>query len=204
MTKNTLPIDARALAQSGLTALQLGDAPKPRLTFEQMIEKKIADVSVLLGLAYACKAMKDHEAAIKAIDQALVLEPRNLRALIYKADHFFSIENTKAASAFYQAALDSVSKTNQPSADVRQDLAYAKSMLNSCAQKFESFLHQQLDGKLLALDKQSQRKTERFKHSIDLLLGKKQIFFQNPRLYFFPVFLRFNSTTVTIFRGSKK
>ena len=76
------PVNARALAKSGMEALQKGDAPRARTAFEQILNAGQADASICLALAYACRVMKDGDAMIKAVDHTLTLEPGNLRALI--------------------------------------------------------------------------------------------------------------------------
>src|SRR5256885_15750503 len=73
--------DARAL---GIEALRKGDARKARESFERIVAAGQADASAYLGLAYACAGLKDHPAALAAVQNALALVPRNLRALVMK------------------------------------------------------------------------------------------------------------------------
>ena len=80
--------DARAIAQVGFEALHKGDAHKARESFERVIAAGRADAAVHAALGYACLRLDDKSAALAAAEKALALDPRNLRALILKADHY--------------------------------------------------------------------------------------------------------------------
>ena len=102
---SSLPDDARSLAQVGVDALQRGDARKARESFEQVVRPGETGAMGYLGLAYACRRLGDHPAALYALDKVLVLEPRNPRALILKADCMADMGDSRAASASYQFAI---------------------------------------------------------------------------------------------------
>ncbi|HEX3170227.1 MAG TPA: tetratricopeptide repeat protein, partial [Burkholderiales bacterium] len=106
-------IDARALRESGVEALRRGDARSAREAFARIVEAGPADASACIGLAYACRSLNDHAASLAAIDKALSLEPRNLRALILKADHLSEAGDARSAAAFYLAATKSVPPADQ-------------------------------------------------------------------------------------------
>ena len=113
------PTDIRSLARSGVEALRRGDARAARESFEQIVATGEADASACVGLAYACRSLNDNAASKAAVDKALALEPRNLRALILKADYFAEEGDARAASAFYLAAV----KTAPPADQLPPELA---------------------------------------------------------------------------------
>jgi len=172
------PGDARA---HGIEALRKGDVRKARESFERIVAAGQADASTYLGLAYACTGLKDHPAALAAVDRALALEPRNLRALIMKADHLAAAGDARAASSFYRAALNTAPPADQLPADLRNELARAQAMCARYAAQFEAFLRQRLARGLA-----EGRSAGRFRDSLDILTGGKRIYFQEPRQYFFP------------------
>src|SRR2546425_847808 len=112
------PSDARAHVRSGIEALRKGDARKARESFERIVAAGQADAAAYLGLAYACAGLEDRPAALAAVDHALALEPRNLRALIMKADHLAATGDARAASSFYRAAVDTAPPASQLPADL--------------------------------------------------------------------------------------
>ena len=175
-------IDARALARRGIEALRNGDALKARALFEQIIAAGQADASACLGLVYACRSLQDQPAARAAVDQALALEPRNLRALVLKADLLAEMGDSRAASSFYLAAVRAAPPSAQLPSDLHQELDRAQAMCARYAAQFEAFLRERLAGHGLA----GRHSAERFRQSLDILTGKKKIYFQEPRYYFFP------------------
>ena len=124
--------------------------------------------------------LKDRPAALAAVDRALALEPGNLRALILKADLLAAEGDDRAASSFYLAALKSAPPPEQLPADLRGELGRAQALCARYAAQFEVFLKERLARQA------GGKPGTRFAQSLDLLFGKKQIYFQQPRNYFFP------------------
>ncbi len=176
------PIDARSLVRSGVEALRRGDARAARESFERIVAAGQADASACIGLAYACRSLKDDAASRAAVDKALALEPRNPRALILKADHLADEGDARAASAFYLAAVRAAPPSDQLPADLRKEVGRAQTMCERYAAQFEAFLKD----RLLGNGSVDGRTAGRFTHSLDILFGKKGIYFQKPRYYFFP------------------
>ena len=174
--------DARALAQSGVEALRRGEPRKARESFERIVAAGQADAATCLGLAYACRSLNEHSAAHAAIDKALALEPRNLRALILKADHLAAEGDERAASSFYMAAVKSAPPPDQLPLDLRQELSRAQAMCQRYAARFEAYLMERLIGRGLV----ERPSTARFMRSLDILAGKRKVFYQQPQYYLFP------------------
>lgn len=174
--------DARALAQSGIEALRRGDPRKARESFERLVAAGQADASACLGLAYACRSLKENVAAHAAIDKALLLEPHNLRALILKADHLAADGDARAASSYYMAAVRIAPPPSELAPDLRAELLRAQERCAHVAGQLEGFIRDRLAAQGFA----KRRSTERFAHSLDILFGSKQVYFQQPRYFFFP------------------
>jgi len=173
---------SNAHARSGIEALRQGDVRQARESFERIVAAGQADASAYLGLAYACAGLGDHPAALAAVDHALALEPRNLRALIMKADHLAAAGDARAASSFYRAAVDTAPAANQLPADLRNELERAQAMCERYAAQFAAYLRERLVARGLV----ERRSSGRFRDSLDILTGGKRIYFQEPRQYFFP------------------
>ena len=182
LTMSTPPIDARVLAQSGVDALRRGDARAARESFERIVTAGQADASSCVGLAYACRRLDDKAAALVAVDKALALEPRNLRALMFKADQLAESGDERGASSFYRFVVQIAPPANEMPVELRDEVSRAQAMCDRYAGHFEAFLQERLVGQGLV----EGRSAARFRHSLDLLLGKKKVYFQQPHTYFFP------------------
>lgn len=165
-----------------MDALMRGDARGARATFEKILAADQADASICLALAYACRSLQDMAGALDAVTKALVREPQNLRALIFKADALTQIGDVRAAAAFYRAAVALASQPEALTADLRDDVARARAMCDHYAGQFKTSLRDQLTAKGLV----DQPSTRRFQQSLDLLVGKKSRYVQEPSAYFFP------------------
>jgi hypothetical protein len=182
MTTPSHTIDVRALVRSGNEALRRGDPHGARESFERLVAAGLADVDTWLGLAYACRGLKEYAAARAAVERALALEPRNLRALILKGDHLAAEGDERAAASFYLSAVRAAPPPSQASADLRAELARAESMCEHYASKFEATLRQRVLGSGVG----QAQSASRFVRSLDILFGKRKAYHQQPRYYYFP------------------
>lgn len=174
--------DLRATVQAGIAALQRGDPRAARPLFERIIAAGQADASVFLGLAYACSGQREQAAALAAVDRALQLEANNMQALLLKADLLAAAGDDRGATSFYEAVVKVAPAPERLPPGLRKDLERAQAMVRQYAGKFASFMQQRMQQAGLDDSKASQR----FAQSMDLLLGKKEVFLQSPRFYYFP------------------
>jgi aspartate beta-hydroxylase len=179
---STPPTDPRMLALSGAAALRRGDARTARDYYGRIITAGKADASSLIGLARACRGLDDRATALTAVDKALVLEPRNLPALILKADLLAEAGDARAASSFYQFAVKMAPPASEMPVELRDEVARAQAMCARYLGEFEAFLEDRL-ARRGSLDGRS---AARFRQSLDLLLGRKKIYYQQPRIFHFP------------------
>lgn len=174
--------DMRALAQAGMTALQGGDAATARRCFEQITARNPADASVWVALGVACQMLKDPAGMVAAADKALALDPRNLRALILKGDHLAAAGNPRAATTFYGVAVALARQMK----DLPPGTVQAVQQAAAARDRINSHIEAHLRGQLAAAGYDEASASPRFTQSLDLLSGKKQLYLQQPRAYYFP------------------
>jgi tetratricopeptide (TPR) repeat protein len=162
-------------------ALQRGEAGRARDLLEAALAAVPGNAAAWLALALARGKLGDDPGRGAALDQALACEPRNLRALIAKADHLAQSGDQRAAASFYSAALAQASRTANIPADLKADLGRAQAANQRVAQELESFLRSQLDREGFSPEQVSPR----FSRSVDILFGKKRAYQQQPRYLFF-------------------
>ncbi len=168
--------EGRALAQAGIEALKRGDALGAREQLTQAIAAGRNDAPVWLALALACRQAGDNPAMLAAAEEVLARDKTNLQAVILKADGFAASGDARTASTLYRAAARMAPPDYQLPAELRGEVRRARALCDEYAAKYESFLRERLDAAPSA----------RFGQSLDLMFGKKQIFYQQPLFYYFP------------------
>ncbi len=178
----TMTIDVRTLARTAVDKLRGGDARGARALYEQVVAAGVADAAVFHSLAQACGMLQDHAAALAAIDRALALTPSNVFSLVLKADLLAARGDGRGATAFYQAALKAAPPDERITPELDAVLGRAQGMVAHFAAQFATHLTTRLKGAGLDESKASKR----FAKSLDLMLGKTQVYKQSPRFFFFP------------------
>jgi len=105
----------------------------------------------------------------------------NPLALIRRGDEYAAAGDKRSAAAFYQASLRAAA-AGSPNPALESELSRVRGTLASYANQFEQHLTQHL----AAQGFRPGATSPRFAESLDIVLGRKQIYFQNPRYYFFP------------------
>jgi aspartate beta-hydroxylase len=116
-----------------------------------------------------------------AIEGALARNPRDVAALIGKADHLAAGGDMRGASAFYLQAVR-VASTVPIAAELRGEVARAQAACDAIASRIEATLREELA--LHGLD--DGKTSRRFRESLDILFGHRQPYVQQPQYYFFP------------------
>lgn len=176
------PIDSRAVAQAAYAILRKGDAQGARAMLEQTVASGRADIGVWIVLAQAREALKDAPGRIAAIDEALKLDPRSLRAVLMKGDHFDDLGDPRTASRFYANAVRSIPPGAQLPQDLQQSLQRAQAALERYARDYEDFIRAHLAREGFS----ESQAPARFTRAVDVLVGKRQVYPQQPRYFLYP------------------
>jgi hypothetical protein len=132
-----------------------------------------------LLLAQACNLsgnVLDEEAALKRM---LALEPRNLPALILSGELKARMGDDRAANSFFQAALNQAATTSNVPTAFHPMLNRAREFIGQVQVKFEQHL---IDG----LEQAGLTRDGRVGNAVDMLLGRKQLYLQQPSSFYFP------------------
>lgn len=173
--------DPAALTAVGFEALQRGDAAAAREHFGRATTIAGAGADAWFGLSLAHRRLRAPEAERAALERALEVEPRHVPALIRKGDLYTESSEARSATPFYRAALKIAGTLRQPPPSWRPELDRIAALIERNSQAFEQHLVADLRG--CGLDGPGSR---RFAHALDLLLGRRQIYFQQPQIFYFP------------------
>jgi aspartate beta-hydroxylase len=179
----TAPHDGSTLGQQAADALRRGDAAAARELYGQAVVARPGDVDLLFELAGACRALGDLPGQAAAVDRVLALDPHNVQGLVMKGDVLEAAGDSRAASAYDRAALRAAPPTGKVPAALLEDLRRAQARSARHARQYEAHMRAWLAGR--GFDPDVHART-RFGQSLDLLLGRKQLFLQEPRYYYFP------------------
>jgi aspartate beta-hydroxylase len=116
--------------------------------------------------------------SLEAIDRALAKDPRDVGALIRKADHLAARGDLRAASAYYLQAVK-VAQSAPLSAELQREVARARAACDGLASQIERVIRERIAGN-------GPPSTSRFAESLDMLFGHKQPYVQQPQYYYFP------------------
>ena len=163
-----------------MAALRSGDAAAARTFFGRVTASGAVDASVWVALAMAERALGDHGGSERSADQALALDRANVRALLLKADARAAAGDQRAASAFYKSAIERAGAT--PPAELAGELRRAADVVTRHHQAYLDHL----SAELVASGYDPERASGRFNRAVELLQGRRQVYLQQPRHFYFP------------------
>lgn len=174
--------DVRQTVAAGFAALRRADPQAALDAFMRAAAMPQADANVWYGLSLVQRKIGTATEENAALDRALGVDPRHLPSLIAKGDWYVRDHDPQAATSFYQAALQlSAGQPNLP-AEVQGELKRIEALCQRFAREYEAHVLTAIERSGVAAG--ADRK--RFDHALDLLLGKRQIYLQQPKYFFFP------------------
>jgi aspartate beta-hydroxylase len=137
--------------------------------------------AALLKLAREARERGDAAGQATALERLLAADPRNVAALIQRADLYAAAGDARSASSFYLMAIRSAPTGGLPK-ELAAELARAKQACERYAVEYRDYLLRSL----AANGFEAGRSSQRFAESVDLILGQKRIYLQQPKYYYFP------------------
>ena len=148
---------------------------------QRAVELGLDDTTVWGVIALANRDLADYENAQLAADRAIARDPRNARAYIVKADVFYAQENMKAAAAFYRQALIINPLHPDMVQEIRVEFLRAQTRVQALQQAFADHMTREVQPLL-----DEPESTPRMQEAVDLLLGKRQQYYPQPRHIMYP------------------
>jgi aspartyl/asparaginyl beta-hydroxylase (cupin superfamily) len=177
------PGHVRTLAALGQRAFRTGDMGAARAAFERIVERDGSDAQQWIHLAIACRNLKDEPAEERAIQRALSLDPRDLVALVLRAN-LLERQGKPHAAAVVQSAVLAVSP---PIEKLRPELRPAVERAYQYADAYNKRRGAFLDEQLEPLYQQfAGEDLKRFRDSVDIMVGRKRRFDSCSEVYHYP------------------
>lgn len=128
----------------------------------------------------------DPASRLAEADRRLARDPADIAALIAKGDALVALGDGRSASSFYNSALGLAGQAQQQGRPLAPalivELRRAQTAVKTQAEAFQAHLDRGLSD--AGFDPSTS--SERFSLSLDLMTGRKRLFFQQPRFYLFP------------------
>ncbi|MGH8325364.1 MAG: aspartyl/asparaginyl beta-hydroxylase domain-containing protein, partial [Steroidobacteraceae bacterium] len=173
--------DPASLTSAGFQALRGGDAAAAREHFQRAAATGKAGSDTWYGLSLAHRGLGSATAETAALDRALELDPRNIPALIRKGDLYTARSDARAATTFYRAALKIAGSQGPLAPEWRAELDRIAACVADNSRVFEQHLLTDLRASGLG-----RPGTQRFGRALELLLGRRRIYLQQPQVFYFP------------------
>jgi len=105
----------------------------------------------------------------------------NLKELLERGDANARAGDVRAATSFYQAALQAARQLGSADAATQQALQSAAVYLREQAEAYKAALRTAVANRPV-----DDERTDRLRHAVDMLLGEREIFPQGPTVFYFP------------------
>ncbi|NWK95224.1 hydroxylase [Sphingobium lactosutens] len=158
------------LAEAVVAALRRGDAVVALATLREM-----TDPPAML-MAQACNRNGDLDGEAAALRSMLDKDMRNLPALLGMGQNALRRGDERGSTSWFRAALAQAAATGAPP-QIQPLLQQAQASIARSSQRFEDHLTAAIRG-LPPLP--------RIAHATDLLLGKRDVYLQQPSMFYFP------------------
>ena len=163
--------------------LMNGNAAGAHALLTQAVSQESSNASLWLNLAAALRGLKRADEERTAIDKALTLEPRNLRALLQKASLQEISGQVRAAAMTYRHVLQSVPSGSLPPQSLRPVFQHALQFVAANDRELEQFIESRLKN---LRERHKDEPLQRFDRCLETLLRKKPVYRPQPSFMYFP------------------
>lgn len=168
--------DPRQSLARGLEALGRRDMARAAELLRQAAAGLPREAMNWLALCNAEIAVDQPAAAEAALDQQLALAPQDFTALLLKGLLREQAGDQVAATSFYRAASALADNGARPPAGFDKLLAHGRDFVAASSQRFATSLEDRLGPGL----------SPTMQEAVDLLAGRRQLYFQEPTVFYYP------------------
>jgi aspartyl/asparaginyl beta-hydroxylase (cupin superfamily) len=166
----------RTAIQAGLAALQARDPARAAAQLRAAANVAPAGEMPWIALANAEQALGNLDAAESALDQQLLLSPRDVGALLMKGFLRERSGDDRAAVSFYQAARNQAGVDGAVPPQLAQLHDHAGRFIAQTGSQFTAHLLDAVGSDLSAA----------MVEAVELLTGKRELYLQEPSVFYYP------------------
>lgn len=169
-------VDLRRLEATAAAAIQRGDGAAALGPMRTLSEHRPDDPAMWMYLGEAARLAGDDSTLNEAADRLLALEPRAVRALVWKGDVLERSGDPRLAAGFYSRAVRSAEAMATVPASLQPEIARAQVALKRLEAAFADHLDRALPADA----------GPRLKRAADILAGRATIHLQQPTHFYLP------------------
>lgn len=174
---------AGAMVREGAAALHRGDFAAARVRLWPLRSEAAGFAAPWLLIAQTAQGLGDVAEAEAALDALLRVEPRNLAGLLLLAASKANGGDDRAAQSLYRTALNVAA---QPGAQVAPVLVPMLRAAETFLTEVEKRFAAHLERAIATLGLGAGAGGARVRQSLDLLLGRSELYVQQPSMFYFP------------------
>jgi hypothetical protein len=171
-----------AIAHRGIEALRRGDAAAARQAFEILTASGRATPQIWLFLAQSCDMIDDRSAARAALAQVLAADPGNPYALVMHGEILTRDGDDRAASNWYDRAIEAGARIQGLPQDLVDRLARAEAERAAISERFSAAMNTAL----VAAGVDGPAAGPRFAEAMAIVSGRTRPYLQEPSSFYFP------------------
>jgi aspartyl/asparaginyl beta-hydroxylase (cupin superfamily)/Tfp pilus assembly protein PilF len=177
------PANPEVFAAAGVLSLQYGDASAARTLIAQAIALDPRNPRYRVNLATVLRALREPEAEMQTLDEALKLDPYYYVANLQKGSLLELQGRQKPAADAYHHALSSLRPGTPIAAALQPILEHARRAVRANFQALEDYLQERMKDVRAQHSGESQ---DRIDDCIAAFVGRKRIYNQQPTVTHFP------------------
>jgi aspartyl/asparaginyl beta-hydroxylase (cupin superfamily) len=177
------PDHARTLTTIGQHSFRKGNLDSARTAFQRVVDTDGTDPQQWISLALVCKSLKDEHGEETAITRALTVDASDLLALILRGNLLERQGKTHQAALVSGAPTTVAPAMEQLNPELRPALTHAATYRDNYNMECASFMDQFLESHF---NEFAGEKLNRFRDSLDIMLGRKKRYDSQPMLYHVP------------------
>jgi aspartyl/asparaginyl beta-hydroxylase (cupin superfamily) len=177
------PGHPKVVFHRGQRALQQGDPRSALRLFREAEAGDPSDLATKLQLAAAMRLLGDLHGALRSLDDALAIQPYLLVGLLSKGAVLEKLGQPTLAAQAYRNAIQVAPDDDRLPPGLRAPLARAREVVAQADDGLDAYLRDSL-AELRARSPEAE--LDRFDECLDVLVGRKKVFVQQPDLIHFP------------------
>lgn len=165
-----------------MAAFRSGDWQTARGRLEEATATGRADPGAFALLATACQRLDDFDSAQAAANRALSMDPRQLRALLVKADILAASGDMRDANVLYGGVESAAVGVPTLAPDLAEGVARARMF----RERLQNEMEDHVRARLASVGYREGESPRRFTYALDVLTGRKPLYQQQPRFFHYP------------------